>query len=228
MGAGLTANQITVAESQQMGALLIGIEKIAPIISRCQIYETLYLNGMQSEQEEWKAATASLTLALVGLYATMLRFLARAIRTYNQGTTSRALHATLSPAEVGFLDKIQSLENKIAIEADICGRIHTRQGQASSEGQIQQLRHILEDFQNPLILQIDSGLAALREKLDSAQRLKILEWISDIPYAENHNFACQGRTSGTGEWLLRHKSYFEWRASSASMMLWLHGDRECH
>ena len=42
-GRRLTVKQMPVAESQQMGALLIGVEKMTPLIGRCQIYEALYL-----------------------------------------------------------------------------------------------------------------------------------------------------------------------------------------
>ena len=227
------------AESQQMGALLAGVEKITSLIGRCQIYEALYLNGEQSDVEEWKQSVKSLTSALVALYVTMLSFLGSAIRAYDQGALTRTLRAIWSPAELtGFLDKCQTLERDVAYDVDNCERMHTRQIQASSqehtrqiqassEEHNQKLKDILDDFQAP-ILRIDSRVAALSEKLESSERQKILEWISTIPYEENHFFARQGRTDGTGQWLLRHKRYRKWRTSSASMILWLHGDRKCH
>lgn len=199
---------------------------MAPLIGRCQIYEVLYLKTQLSENEEWKSAATNLTSALVPLYATILGFLASAIRAYNQSLISRTLYAILNPAEVtGFLEKCQALESNVAIEVDNCDRIHTRQIQAHSEEQIQTLKQILVDLQTP-ILRLDSRVAGLCEKLDSSERLKMLEWISGIRYEENHYFASKGRTSGTCEWLLRHERYREWRASSASMILWLHGDRK--
>ncbi|MCJ1271985.1 hypothetical protein MMC22_011891, partial [Lobaria immixta] len=212
---------ITVAESQQMGALLTGVEKITSLIARCQIYEALYLKREGFQQAEWEQAVMTLKSALVSLYATMLRFLGSAIRAYNQGAIIRTLSAILKPAEViGFLDECQALENNVAIEVDNCERIFTRRFHASSEERIEKLKQILE---TPL-LRTDSRVAALCKKLESFERIKILKWISSIPYEENHDFASQGRTSGTGEWLLRHEKYCEWRASSASMILWLHGD----
>lgn len=79
-----------------------------------------------------------------------------------------------------------------------------------------------------LSLETDSRITALCEKLDKSERRTILNWISDIPHEDNHFFARQGRTIGTGEWLLRDERYREWRASSTSKILWLHGVRECH
>ncbi len=34
--------QAALAEHEQFGALMVGIEKVAPILSRCTIYEALY------------------------------------------------------------------------------------------------------------------------------------------------------------------------------------------
>lgn len=227
---------MVVAENRQMGALLVGVERLTSLICRCQIYENLYLQNEQSEQEEWKEAAKNLTSALLTLYGSMLSFLAIAIRAYNQGTISRTLHVILNPVEgIGFLEKWQNLENDVAHEADNCDRIYSRQIarqvtsqiQTSSEEQTQKLTQILADLRAPL-LRTDPRLIALWEKLNSFERREILGWISGIPYEENHFFACQGRTSGTGKWLLQHKKYHEWRSSSASMILWLHGDRECH
>lgn len=211
-----------------MGALLTGVEKISSLISRCQIYEALYLTREQSGNEDWKLATMNLTSALMTLYATMLGFLASAIRAYNQSVIGRVVSAILNPAKMsGFLETFQALENSVVTDVDNCERIHSRRIQAVSEEQTQMLKEILAGLETP-ILRIDSRVADLCEKLKSSERGSILKWISGIPYKENHFFACQDRTSGTGEWLLRHEKYREWRTSSASMILWLHGDRKYH
>lgn len=52
------------------------------------------------------------------------------------------------------------------------------------------------------MLRIDSRVAALCETVDSSKRLDILDWISSIQYKENHLFAGQDRTIGTGEWAI--------------------------
>lgn len=209
-----------------MGTLLAGVEKITLLIGRCKIYEALYLKKMQFERDEWESAVQNLMSALVALYATMLCFLARAIRTYNQSVLGQTLGAMLDPREgIGFLEKCLILENEVEREVGNCDRIHNHRVQAGSGDQIQKLRKFLDDLREP-ILRIDSRVDDMCEKIKSSERRSILEWISTTPYAENHYFACQGRTRGTGEWLLGHERYREWRESSASMILWLHGDRE--
>lgn len=102
----LTLPQSAVANSQQMGDLLIGTEKATYLISRCKIYERLYIHGASPGE-----VLNNLQSALVALYAEILRFLATANRLYNKNTASRALHASLSPDEVrNFVQNCQSLE----------------------------------------------------------------------------------------------------------------------
>ncbi|RYP57916.1 hypothetical protein DL770_010551 [Monosporascus sp. CRB-9-2] len=55
------------------------------------------------------------------------------------------------------------------------------------------------------------------------ERLKILEWISPIPYGKHHNTVKEARTSGTCEWLLQHERFREWEDTTSSVILWLQG-----
>ena len=120
----LTIKQMTVAESQQMGALLTAVEEITSLIGRYQIYEALYLKREHSDQEPWKQPVVNLTSALLALYSTMLSFMGSAIRAYDQGTITRTLHAIMNPAQViGFLDKCQALENDVVREVENCEHI---------------------------------------------------------------------------------------------------------
>src|SRR5439155_20645018 len=96
----LTLKKMAVVESQQMGALLIGVEKVTYLINRCKIYEILYLRGEQPGQavmdmeppmKNPESAAANLESALVTLYAAMLRFLSTANRLYDKSFGSRII-----------------------------------------------------------------------------------------------------------------------------------------
>ena len=147
---------MTVAESQQMGALLTGVEKTTSVIGRCHTYEALYLEKEQSEQEKWKQVATNLTSALMDLYAVMLSFLGMTIQAYNQNI-SRPLHAILNRSEViGFLEKCQNQEDSVAKEVDNCERIHTHRIQAGSE-----LRHLYDDGKAHFcVLSVQAALSA--------------------------------------------------------------------
>ena len=201
-----------------MGALLIGVEKVAYLINRCKIYETLYLPNKQFGQAgiDPEPAVANLESALVTLYATMLRFLATASRLYDKSFGARAVRGILNVEEVtDFVAECQRLETRVDIEASNCDRTCS-----------QTTHKKLASLQEP-IMRTDFRVAALYDKLNESERCEILTWVSDIPYESNHYTARRGRTDGTGEWLLRHDRYREWRGSSASTILWLHGIRTC-
>lgn len=100
-----------------------------------------------------------------------------------------------------------------------------------SEEHPHKLKQFLDDMSTP-VSRMESRVDALCERFDSsereAERLRILGWVSSILYEEDHYFASEGRTTGTGEWLLQDERYRKWRTSNASEILWLHGDREHH
>lgn len=212
-----------VVESHQMGALLTGVEKMAYLINRCTIYELLYLNKQLPKEVELKPAVTNLEAKLVALYTIMLDFLINASRTFNKRTGERTLNAVFNPGKLTiFLNECQALENDLGHEVQNCESVYVRGVEIKSDEQMEKLRRLLE----APILRVDSGVATICQKLESSERLSILQWISSIQYIENHSFLRQGRTIGTGEWLLKHQRYRTWQNSSASGILWLHGDRE--
>ena len=243
----LILKKMTVAESQQMGALLIGVEKVTYLINRCKIYEILYLRDKRSGQAvadlepaetnpepamrnpesavvNLEPAVANLESALVTLYAAMLRFLSTANQLYGKNVAARAIHGILNPDKVAsFVGECQSLEERVDIEASNCERTYSR----AKLGECgERLKQLLVDLQEPIV-RVDSRVTALHDRLDESERSEILTWVSDIQYESNHYTARKERTDGTGEWLLRHERYREWRGSSASTILWLHGIRRC-
>jgi len=205
---------VAVAEKEQMAALLAGLEKVANLISRCSVYEALFLQHTHKGQ-----AAVNLEKGLISLYVAMLRFIATACKLYSNTTASRMLRGALNLEKVtGFVSKCEGLEKTVDIEAHIC------ESEVSAERE-NKLRNILIQLREP-ILRIDSQVRKLCDRLDDLERSEILTWLSSIPYRKNHLTARQGRTDGTGTWLLEHPRYLEWRRSSTSMILWLHGSRE--
>lgn len=207
-----------VAESQQIGALLVGLDTMTNLINRCKIYEILYLNDGEAGQ-----AFSNLEMALVKLYAAMLRFLASANVLYDSNTGVRILRAMLEPNKVeGFVDMCEKLQAHVDAEANNCGHTHSR----VAHTKMTELERLLTGLTAPII-RTDLQVTKLWDRLNDSRRSKILAWASSIPYEDNHYTARQGRVGSTGEWLLKHKTYREWRGSSASMISWLHGIREC-
>ena len=92
----------------------------------------------------------------------------------------------------------------------------------SGEANNQQLVEVLDDLQRP-IDRMNDHLKNLQDHLQATERLGILEWLSTLPYKKYHNQAQKGILQGTGAWFLKNKQLLEWRVSSYSSILWLHG-----
>ena len=141
---------------------------------------------------------------------------------YDRSFISRILGSLLSPEVLGFVETCKNLEAQVVTEARYLDRIQDRETNTKLES-------LLEDLKLP-ILRVDARVGTLSDEYEVDKRNKILSWVSDIPYEEIHYVARKGWTNGTGKWLLDHERYVEWRASSTSTILWLHGMRKslCH
>jgi hypothetical protein len=197
-----------------MGHLVIATEKLSSLVSRGAIYETLYRLGTIPEN-----AIANLHHALIGLYAAMLRMMALCHRLFVKNTANRAVHAILNPSDVSaLLEECKDLEAQVEYEAQNCERARSQEADEESE-------RLLEILKEP-ILRIDKNILDLLEKVGEEELLKVLDWISKVPYGLNHKTVTEKRTSDTCEWLLGHNRYQEWQDASASIILWLCGTGE--
>ena len=53
------------------------------------------------------------------------------------------------------------------------------------------------------------------------------KWLSPPDPWKNHNIARESQHSGTATWWIHSESFSEWKHSSPSSLLWLHGKRQC-
>ena len=66
--------------------------------------------------------------------------------------------------------------------------------------------------------------AAVYERTQKEERYReILNWLSPIPFKLHHKQLAKNRLQHSGEWLLNHGDYMEWKASSTSSFFLLYG-----
>jgi hypothetical protein len=206
-----------VEEHTPPGAMLVGLEKVTHLISRCLIYEALYRTPLRSE-----TALSILERRLVKLYTVVLRFLALSVRF---STCDPDKTASVIPYMKKFeqlYDEYGSHVDGLEAEARNCELVHQLVEQRKNVSKLQRLHAQLRNA----IVRIDASTETLLDESSNAQQPEILLWVSRIPYESNHGTARRGRTHGTAEWILEHPTFREWRASSASSLLWLHGIRK--
>lgn len=199
-----------VGERDQMGDLLVSIEKVTYLTSRCTIFEVLYLSTEDTQ------VLRNLQESLIKLYTATLQLLSHSYRILNKHTLTRGVYAVFDPNELpGLLSKCDTLESRVEMEAQNCERVRSQESDVN-------LKRLLESMNAPL-LRIDSRVDHLLEKLHEKERLEVLDWASKVLYGKHHDTVSEERTEGTCEWLLSRSSYQGWKDSSSSDILWLHG-----
>ena len=76
-----------------------------------------------------------------------------------------------------------------------------------------------------------SGLFALGQprrinQIQESERTEVFQWMSNVPYRGHHRSKKKDYLAGSCKWLLEKEKFVEWRKSSVSSILWLHGIRE--
>ena len=156
--------------------------------------------------------------SIVQFYALILEFLASAIRVYQKHAVPRAFEAFWKLEEIiEFESKCDKLANRVEIDAQNCDRKVMALNARNFQEQLEQLRE-LRDMSNPI--------NEIWNSLKEGEQTRILEWISLIPYADDHGSASEGRIEGTAEWIFDRPEYREWETSPKSQILWLHGIRK--
>jgi hypothetical protein len=86
----------------------------------------------------------------------------------------------------------------------------------------ERLRKILSDLDRPLY-HIGDQLADLHNGLQRSERLEVIQWLSTVPCPQHHQNVCRDRLYKSGLWMLGKEEFLDWKKTSASAMLWLHG-----
>lgn len=167
---------------------------------------------------------SELQKAIVLTYRSILSFLATYIKVLDKNTFMRTLGATFDPGKVSvMLADIGRFEERCEITAGNCERTVSsmaRQRLDKAQADVQEM--LKEQMQ-----QFNTSSQRFWKKLEDDERCKILQWISEIPYETDHYNAVKGRVKGTGQWLLDHEKYSQWRSADSSTTLWLSGIRKC-
>ncbi|CAG7966071.1 unnamed protein product [Penicillium nalgiovense] len=203
--------QIPVIEGEQMAALLATTEKVVRVISRGQVYESVYLRNKPATDSPSK----NLQSALTTIYTTSLDVLAESASLFSKNTATRTLEAILNPGKVsGSISAISEQEDDLLRDVSAC---EVRRSANADNSMIEMLNAL-----DAPMKRVDENIQHLLQNMDEEQRIKMLEWISSIPFGKNHNNVKEKRTPGTGEWLLQTEDFATWEQSDSSIF-WLQG-----
>ncbi|KAL8882710.1 MAG: hypothetical protein Q9192_007538, partial [Flavoplaca navasiana] len=81
---------------------------------------------------------------------------------------------------------------------------------------------IMSSFEQP-ILRAAAQVSDIHASLAKEERRKILAWLSTVQYREHHRTSYNAVMPGSGAWLQNKPEFVDWKTSSASSILWIHG-----
>lgn len=205
-----------VSEQEQMGVLLTCTEKVTLALNHCTVLESLHRTDDTPGH-----LLLNLETALVKLYVILLQLIIVAHDLCSQSMTVRALKATFDPSKLDDLvEACSQREAQVKREADLCDKVRKRQVD-------QAVLAWLENLFKPVV-RVDENVKAVLQRLELEEKYALLEWMCPTLYGFHHDSVVDARTEGTCEWVLEKPEFQQWRYSSSSTILWLHGTGTNH
>ncbi|KAF2120404.1 hypothetical protein BDV96DRAFT_642224 [Lophiotrema nucula] len=218
--------QAAVSDQEQLGALILGLERISYFLHRCRIYKDIYLGNPDVEMNDIRTI---LRRFLVSMYTRILQFLSKAVDLASLNTPRRALKAFWRPDDIlSFGKDCDVMEDRIQgaimdFERLLNHKRHTEVAHQLSQSNSQAKGVI--DVKNLMIdvLSRSEAVEVIWQTQSGERAGKILTWVSTIANEDQHAVAKASRVKGTGDWIFERKVYKTWSLSEPSMVLWLHG-----
>ncbi|KAL8850414.1 MAG: hypothetical protein Q9221_004646 [Calogaya cf. arnoldii] len=240
--------QLSVNDVQIFGAMIEGLEIIACEITRCRLYE-LYLSRSSSARADLESHLLRHYTGILAYLATAKRYYTKStLRRLGESVfeTSDSVNACLSKIAaqrdevercVHQIDSellrtidsttrgINSTVDKTQTSVDaLAGDLKslTTTMSIAQDVQYQPLKAMLASLDQP-ILRTAAQVSEIHASLEKTERLRILRWLSTINYREHHKTSISTVMQGSGAWLQQKKEYIDWKTSSTSSILWIHG-----
>ncbi|KAJ5837197.1 hypothetical protein N7447_003223 [Penicillium robsamsonii] len=228
--------QASINDLQTFTSVAEGLETLALITTRYSILENIYL---PSTGQALSSAQSKLCDALVALYSESLKYLDDIGKYYERSTAKRIARSLVdsSHSVETILKSISTKEaevEKIAqtVQTEILKEKSDQLGQSlivyQNEGRssVESLKNLFHSLEAPLI-RLSDPLVQFQELLDLQERRRFLMWLSNESYKLQHETTYKEVVPGTAHWILSHKEYQSWQASSVCSTLWVHGIPGC-
>ena len=114
--------------------------------------------------------------------------------------------------------KINMLDDQISRLTDLT----TIDIQIDTANGVSAMSALLTSLNDPIKRLADhSSISA--QVLHQNQHLQLLRWLSPVPFSSHHKRHSESRIPGSGQRLLSHERYLNWRSTSLSSIFLLHG-----
>ncbi|KAG9943476.1 hypothetical protein KCU85_g8660, partial [Aureobasidium melanogenum] len=226
---------IATNDSMSFQAMAEGIELVSGMITRYAVVESLYL----LEESSMKA---QLTGGITKLYVSILRYLSGAKTYYNKSTWGRVVESAIKSshelvevpigdvraghAEVDEILKVIDAEKKKHSDRKLSDIQETAE---STLDELERLRRLSRDMMKKLepIDELTAEIIEMRTERLREETNQKYQWLSTVPVQSHHAKAREDLVAGTGMWLMERHHYIDWKQSSKSCAILLHGSLGC-
>jgi len=224
--------QLVANDSEIFREMAEGVELVSEMTTRYAIIESLYLLDTSALQP-------NLIDAIVKLYTLALQFLISAYAYYKKRTAQRSLESVFKTAanfvECPVRHILQAHERVEAITKVIDAEI-TR----SSDRKLLKLQDTtqttMEEMMTLRLLSlkmlqdlgpIENLATELTDQRRREEQLKRVEWLSRVRVDLHHARSKEGLVKDSGKWIFERHGYIDWKDTTNSSALWLHGIVGC-
>ena len=222
---------------------------VCNIIARYALIEKLYLRQSALIDNQLENSILAVYASILSFFSKCQKFFDLGLAQ----RLARSITQTPEQLSNKYLDKIAVYDSKVkellgiidteraqlsgARQSSMTDQIddlgnHINTLQIESKDSASKLEALLASFHDPLVRTVEQVSALTKSLAHSKtedqmeeERLKILLWLSNVQYKQHHRSISKTLLEGTGSWLLGKLQFIEWRNSSVSSVLWLHGIR---
>ena len=198
----------------ELWALLTVARSITPILYRVQAYEVAF-----TAESTKPSALEFLRSTSIDIYSTCFKLIAHTSKELNS-KWQRTRQAILKPGKVsemlGTL-KSQAAEHDSAV--NLCHITSTSESSKFVQSALQKLQQSMDES-NLVLFRVEKGVNSLL----AMEKGKLLDWISDVKYTDDHTFYQKQKTQNTCTWLLGHRIFEAWDNAEGPARFWLQGN----
>ncbi|KAE8369231.1 hypothetical protein BDV27DRAFT_153305 [Aspergillus caelatus] len=202
---------VAVSDRECFESTVYGLESVSLLIARYVVFEVLYL-------QKGSIVEAELERGLINLYNRILTFLANGIRYPSQSIPVCMVKSIFQSSQNEEVDQITKSDE----EALKLARMVDSQAQQQVLLQVREIRSIVKTLQSPVHRLVDESMIYVKT-IEEGKSVKILQWLSSVPYTQHQKRYSDGRLPNSSEWIFRHPEYITWKGSSSLSILLLHG-----
>ncbi|ETS85593.1 hypothetical protein PFICI_03618 [Pestalotiopsis fici W106-1] len=245
--------KVTINESEEFAAMIDGLQEVTNVIARYAIFESIYLQQHTSATEHLEASLVALYAAVLSFLGeadahfgrnTTRRFLRSTLRPASEIEKSLELirsrqtevdrTANIAGMEIlqntsTAMHELVTMVGNLTLQLNITNyrleQMHTSRV-SRPKSPTESLKSVVTSIMGPTQRLSQRGPMP-RDDLSPEARRIIFDWLSPVKYQTHHLVETKDRLPNSGAWMFRSSQFRNWRDSSISETLWLHGMPGC-